>query len=352
MAFHLQCARTHPATLRKVVARALSGAVTAFAAMAVTLAPAVADPDSWKRAGWKTDFARTAVPWKEILSGGPPKDGIPAIDKPQFLPLDQVKDLKDVEPMITIAIGGKARAYPIRILMWHEIVNDTLAGRPISVTYCPLCNAALVFDRNVNGRILDFGTTGKLRNSDLIMYDRQTESWWQQFTGEGIVGAYTGTLLKLLPSRLESFARFKERYPKGEVLVPNNAHLRDYGRNPYARYDSRSGPYEMLYSGELTTDIAPMARVVVARDGTGAKSPAIALDLIKEKKKLTRDGITYHWAPGQASALDTPVIADGFDVGNVWVTRQRDGKTVDIPYDLTFAFVYRAFNKTGEIVSR
>ena len=153
------------------------------------------------------------------------------------------KELTPSDPVIGLAIGGDARAYPLRILIWHDIVNDTVAGVPVTVTYCPLCNSAIVFDRRVPPHVLDFGTTGKLRNSDLVMYDRQTESWWQQFTGEAIVGALTGTQLKLLPARLESFAEFKARHPAGQLLVPTDPKKRDYGRNPYVGYDLSAGPF-------------------------------------------------------------------------------------------------------------
>ena len=121
---------------------------------------------------------------------------------------------------------------PLRILIWHEIVNDEVGGTPVTVTYCPLCNSAIVFDRRVPAHVLDFGTTGKLRNSDLVMYDRQTESWWQQFTGEAIVGSLTGTELKLIPSRLEFFGEFRTRHPGGKVLIPNNPELRTTGATP------------------------------------------------------------------------------------------------------------------------
>jgi hypothetical protein len=176
--------------------------------------------------GWsRTDFARSSVPWTDILSGGPPKDGIPAIDQPKFEIVSSVKDLVPNEPVIGLDIAGDARAYPLRVLIWHEIVNDTVGGKPVTVTYCPLCNAALVFERNVEGRLFDFGTTGKLRHSDLVMYDRQTESWWQQFTGEAIIGEMLGTVLPLVPARLESFADFKARHPEGKVLVPGDPGL-------------------------------------------------------------------------------------------------------------------------------
>ena len=127
------------------------------------------------------------------MSGGPPKDGIPSIDDPVFVAAGEVEDLADTEPVMSFFVGDDQRAYPLQILIWHEIVNDTVGGIPIAVTFCPLCNSAVVYDRRVGDAVLDFGTTGKLRNSDLVMYDRQTESWWQQFTGEGIVGVHTGT---------------------------------------------------------------------------------------------------------------------------------------------------------------
>jgi hypothetical protein len=167
--------------------------------------PAKADPATWKQEGWsKTDFSKSRIGWQEILSGGPPKDGIPSIDKPAFKPAAEDRELAATDPVIGLDIKGDARAYPLRVLIWHEIVNDVVGGMPITVTYCPLCNSAVVFDRRVPPHVLDFGTTGKLRNSDLVMYDRQTESWWQQFTGEAIVGTLAGTELKLIPACLES----------------------------------------------------------------------------------------------------------------------------------------------------
>jgi len=154
----------------------------------VFAAAAYAGPSSWKREWKKTDFTKHSVDFSEIMSGGPPKDGIPSIDDPKFVTLAELKDVADTEPVIGFSHNGDARAYPLRILIWHEIVNDVVGGLPITVTYCPLCNSAIVFDRRLDGQVLDFGTTGKLRKSDLVMYDRQTESWWQQFLGEAIVG--------------------------------------------------------------------------------------------------------------------------------------------------------------------
>jgi len=320
------------------VALCLAALSLALAARAV-----LADPAAWQSEGWsKTDFSKTRIGWHEILSGGPPKDGIPSIDKPVFKAVADGKDLTDKEAVIGLAIGGDARAYPLRILIWHEIVNDTVGGMPVAVTYCPLCNSAVVFDRRVAGQVLDFGTTGKLRNSDLVMYDRQTESWWQQFTGEAIVGAFTGTELKMIPARLEWFAEFKARHPDGKLLVPSDPNLRNYGRNPYVGYDSASAPF--LYRGDYPKGIEPMARVVVVRPPSG-KTQAVTLELLRKKGRITLGEVEVSWQAGQASALDDGQVAKGRDVGTVTASRTAaGGKREDVVYDVTFAFVAFAFH--------
>ena len=146
-----------------------------------------------------------------------------------------------MDPVISVEINGDARAYPLRILIWQEIVNDTVGGKPVSITYCPLCNAAILFDRTLDGVVLDFGTSGLLRHSDLVMYDRQSDSWWQQSTGQAIAGTHSGKKLTILPARLESWADFTARFAdtkNARVLVPNDPSSRRYGSNPYVGYDS------------------------------------------------------------------------------------------------------------------
>ena len=304
--------------------------------------------ERFKRAGWgETDFTQAAIDFGEILSGGPPKDGIPSIDEPKFASGDEISDIAGREPVVSLAIDGDARAYPLRVLTWHEIVNDTVGGVPVAVTYCPLCNAAIVFERTVEGQVLDFGTTGLLRNSDLVMYDRQTQSWWQQFTGEAIVGDMLGTELKLVPARLEAYALFLERHPDGRVLVPNNPALRRYGANPYAGYDTAKAPF--LYDGAMPEGISPMARVVVLRREDGVL--AYALELLAKKKRLETGGLVIEWRAGQASALDTREIAKGRDVGNITVQRMGASGLEDVAYDVTFAFVVTAFHPNVKIVA-
>ena len=328
--------RNDRALIGKRLAPLMLGTLLLFAA-----APATGGPGSWQDEWPDTDFSKHNVDLGEILSGGVRKDQIPALDDPVFEPVSAVTDLGPQEPVIGLVISGQARAYPLRVLTWHEIVNDELAGVPVAVTYCPLCNAAIVFDRRVGDLVLDFGTTGKLRHSDLVMYDRQSESWWQQFLGEAIVGELTGSRLTFLPARLESWERFEARHPEGEVLVPNNPRIRPYGSNPYVGYDGEPTPF--LYRGDFPEGIAPMARVVAVGD------QAWSLALLQDREKLESGDLVLSWAAGQNSALDTREISRGRDVGNVVVQRREGDALVDIPYDVTFAFVFHAFRPEGTI---
>jgi len=317
----------------------LTAAILSVALMATQ---ASANPEFWQYEWPKTNFERTNVEsWTEILSGGPPRDGIPALRDPQFIRAGDKTKIEDREPVVTVEIEGETpRAYPIRYLTWHEIINDKVGGIPYAVTYCPLCNSAPTFDRRVSGRVLTFGVPGKLRGSNLIMYDRETESWWQQAVGEGIVGEYTGAYLTPLPSWMESWSEFRTRNPEGLVMA-EPAFPRTYGRNPYVSYDSSSRPF--LYNGEMPPHgIQPLARVV--RVGNRAwPVPRLA-----GEGEVTGAGLTLSWAAGQASALDTARIGRGKDVGTIRV--RKDGK--DVPHDVMFAFAFHAFFPDGEWMLR
>lgn len=313
-------------------------AAAVLAAFVLPVAVLAAEEDRW-RAEWpQTDFARHTVPLEEILSGGPPKDGIPSIDDPQFVPV-AAATLSPREPVIGLVIAGDARAYPLRILHWHEIVNDVVGGRPVAVTYCPLCNLPLVWDRRLEGGVLEFGTTGKLRHSDLVMYDRATESWWQQATGAAIVGTLAGKRLREIPSRLESFARFRERVPAGRVLVPADPSARSYGVNPYEGYDSAARPF--LYHGEIPQGAPPMARVVAVGN------EAWSLELLRQRRRIETADFVLSWEAGQASALDTRQVADGRDVGNILVQRRSESGLEEAAHMITFAFAFFAFHPDG-----
>ncbi len=277
-------------------------------------------------AGWRTDFSRHSVPLDEFLAGGPPRDGIPPIDEPRFVAVAEA-DGEDREPVVAVEIDGEARAYPIRVLIWHEIVNDTLAGRPIAVTFCPLCNTSVVFGREVGGRVLRFGTTGNLRLSDLVMWDDATESWWQQFSGEAIVGARTGTRLERLPSQLVSLGEFRARHPQGRVLTDETGHDRPYGRNPYTGYDDIDSPPFLLAGRDPDGRLSPKERVVSVEDGE--ELVAVPFAALSRRRVVDAEvgatPLTVWWAPGTTSALDAGVIAEGRDVGSAVVHDRRVG---------------------------
>lgn len=315
--------------------RILPWALSAF----LTATPVLASPDFWRFEWPNTNFDMTTVDnWVEILSGGPPKDGIPALTDPSFEPVAGKQGIEDREPVIALEIDGETpRAYPIRYLTWHEIVNDVVGGQPVAVTFCPLCNSALTFDRVVDGQVLEFGVSGKLRNSDMIMYDRETESWWQQAIGEAIVGELTGSTLTLLPSWMESWAEFTARNPDGLVMA-EPSFPRTYGRNPYVNYDSSKRPF--LYSGELPPhDIPALMRVVRVGDR------AWPMNRLADEQQIDEAGVVLSWTAGQASALDSARIGQGKDVGTVRV-RNTDGE--DLPHDVMFAFAFHAFWPEGQ----
>jgi hypothetical protein len=179
-----------------------------------------ADPRFWQYEFPETDFQKTSLEsWLEIRSGGVGKDGIPALDHVDMIAVADA-NIPATEPVITLELVGQApRAYPLRYMTWHEIVNDFVGDVPFTVTFCPLCNSAIVFDRRVQGQVLDFGVTGQLRNSDMVMYDRQTFTWWQQAVGQGIVGELMGVELTVFPSWMESFGDFQARNPTGVVMA-------------------------------------------------------------------------------------------------------------------------------------
>jgi hypothetical protein len=360
----------------------LLAAMLAYAA--ASYAQSAADRREWP----KTDFAKRTVELTEIQSGGPPKDGIPAIDRPKFVGTRPARAwLKPKEPVIVLRLGKDARAYPLQILMFHEIVNDTVAGVSVAVTFCPLCNASIVFERRVGERVLDFGTTGRLRFSDLVMYDRQTESWWQQFTGKGIVGHYAASELKRVPSEIIAFADFEVAHPTGLVLSRETGHARPYGRNPYAGYD-RIDQSPFLFTGRRDERLPPMERVLSVT--TAGKHRLYPLTLLERHPVANRtlEGLPYviFVKGGMASPLDEAQITEGRPIpaataferrldGRILAFELRGGRYVDtetgsewnvlgeavsgplkgkrlpaMDSGVHFAFAWLAFNPQTEIV--
>lgn len=298
--------------------------------------------------GFGTDFCRHLVPLSQFQPGGPGKDGIPALDRPRFARASSIGWLAGREPVIELTVGGETRAYPLQILIWHEIVNDRVGGMPVAITFCPLCDTAIVFDRRVEGRTLSFGTTGNLRNSDLVMYDRQTESWWQQFGGEALVGSYAGTRLRQLPARIVAWRDFISRYPHALVLSRDTGFSRPYGQNPYTGYDNASTPPFFPAARANDKRLPPKERVVFLQ--RGADAAVVPFSLLQHRRvvRVTVGGhhLIVRWRGGVASALDSSSIPAGRDVGSATVT--QDGKPV--VFDEPFWFAVAAFRPHIRIV--
>ena len=270
-----------------------------------------------------------------IVAGGPPPDGIPPIDHPKFLPGQAVRFLAPQEPVLAVEVRGVARAYPLRIMMWHEIVNDVVGAVPITVTYCPLCNTGVAFRRPViGGRLLDFGTSGKLYDSNLLMYDRQTRSYWSQALGQAVVGKLTGTRLDLFPALIVSWADWRADHPDGLVLSTDTGFDRDYGDNPYVGYVHHDVPF--LFDGHVDPRL-PATEYVLGLAAGGETEAFPFSELRREAVDGTavagdRVGdtpIVVFWAPGTVSALDAPEIPDSEDVGAAVAFRPiLDGRTL------------------------
>lgn len=309
--------------------------------------------ERWRVEWPNTKFQEHEVKLEEIVDGGPPKDGIPAITGPGFFYAKDVAVFSSREPVVALEVNGEARAYPVRYLMWHEIVNDKIQNIPVAITFCPLCNTAMVFDRRIGEQTRLFGVSGKLRNSNLLMYDRKdpyagdgaegpeskAQSWWQQFTGEAIVGVKSGQRLKTLPAALMSWGAYRAAYPEGLVMAQPKNYGSRYGDNPYVGYDDRGWP--LFYKGEEPPHgVPPLARVVQVGD------KAWPLTRLAKEGEITEAGVRLTWRAGQASALDRDRIADGREVGDV---RAYDAKTGDpIAHSVPYAFAFNAFYPSGQ----
>ena len=189
----------------------------------------------------ETNGIKHSIPLDKIRDGGPPKDGIPSIDNPKFAKIQDSSFISDDDTVIGLKINGEVKAYPIFILVWHEIVNDSVGGIPVSVTYCPLCYTNQVFERIIDGQIVEFGTSGKLYNSNLLMYDRYTESYWSQALGTAVKGKLTGYELNLIPFDVITWGDWKKLYPETKVLTTDTGYIRSYATDPYGDYYTEPG---------------------------------------------------------------------------------------------------------------
>ena len=213
-------------------------------------------------AGPSFDLSNATIPTDQIRAGGPPKDGIPALTDPTMVPADRAGYLRPDDRVIGYAADGEARAYPLRVLNYHEIVNDRVAGTPIAVTYCPLCDSAAIFDRRTPVGLREFGVSGLLYNSNVLMYDRggQPESLWSQVLGAGVSGPAAGKRLTALPVELTTWRDWSERYPQTSVLSAETGHPRDYRSNPYDGYLTSPG---VMFPVTSTSDRLPAKQLVL-----------------------------------------------------------------------------------------
>lgn len=291
---------------------------------------------------WSTDWSRASINLGELKGGGPGRDGIPPLEYPKWISVDEARLGAD-EPVILFESGGEARAYPLRILLWHEIINDDVAGVPIAVTFCPLTHSVLVFDRRVGSSTLSFGVSGLLRKSNLVMWDRETESLWQQFVGEAIVGSRTGERLRPLPASLIPFSKFRSDHPDGLVQSGNTGHVRPYGTNPYENYihgrpnflDEKPDPRH-----------PPMERVVgtVSESKTEPSFVVLLSRLAEEKEiRVEDDGKMYifRYIPGTNAVLERRKIADSRREGS-GIVLDEEGRL--IPHVDAFWFAWASFH--------
>lgn len=303
---------------------------------------AAAAPADWQKAWPKTDFSKTSLVLEDVVSSGKPKGGTVAIEGPGFLPGKRVDNIPLHEPIISIFLHGEARAYPIRQLIWHEVVRDTIGDTPLLITFSPLSHSAIVYDARVDGKTLSFDTTGRLYKSNTLLYDSASESWWQQFTGECVAGEYLGKNLEVLPSHQESLDLFLQRYPDGKVMVPKDLYARNYGVNPYPGYDEN---FPFMYKGpKYSGTLSPMDYVVAVGND------AWPLQTLHQTHLIEYNNLVLRWFPYQSASLNAEEIKLGYDIGNVLASeRLEDGTYKDIPYMLTFAFAFTAFHPDGTV---
>lgn len=259
------------------------------------------------------DLAGALVDPSQILRGGPPRDGIPAIDNPVFVPADEA-GLSEGDRVIGVAIGGDARAYPVRILNWHEIVNDTVGGRPVAVTFCPLCGTGMVFSSEVSGQALGFGVSGLLYNSDVLLYDRETESLWSQILAQAVTGEHKGRRLEVVPTRMTTWSDWRARHPGTAVLSEETGHRRDYSRDPYAGYaDSPDVFFPLAHRAPAGRH--PKEEVLgVIVDGVSKAYPESELEKSGSPVVDTVGGrvLTVHWDAEARSGNVTDAEGGGF----------------------------------------
>lgn len=277
--------------------------------------------DNWEYPDWKTNTAKRSINLKDLISPGVTKDGIPSIDRPRFVTVNQARKwLSADEPVVALQVGSVSRAYPLQILIWHEIVNDVIGKVPVIITFCSICNSAIVFNRKLDNRTLSFGIAGFVHGANMVMYDRETESWWQQFTGKAVVGDLTGKTLTSLPAQLVSFDQFASAFPGGEVLSQQTGYRRDYGRNPHIRYDNIERKPNHFF-GKPDTRLIPMEKVIGIE--IKGKARAYPYSISRERRVIydridSQEIVVFH-SDGALSALDAEDMKKSRQIGSTGV---------------------------------
>lgn len=292
--------------------------------------------ENWDYPEWKTNTSKRSIDLKDLINPGVPKDGIPSIDRPRFVTVREAsKWLAADEPVIAVQLNGINRAYPLQILIWHEIVNDQIGRVPVVITFCSICNSSIVFDRRLDNRTFSFGLAGFVHGANMVMYDRETESWWQQFTGEAIVGDLTGKELIRLPSQMISFGEFSAAFPTGQVLSRQTGYRRDYGRNPHLRYDNieRSPSH---FRGKPDTRLIPMEKVIGVE--VAGRTKAYPYSISRARRVIydqigSQQIVVFH-REGTLSALDAEDMKKSREVGSTGVFNPVvDGRRLSFRYE-------------------
>ncbi|MEN3334421.1 MAG: hypothetical protein V7641_3786 [Blastocatellia bacterium] len=285
---------------------------------------------------WRTNTAKRSINLDDLDSPGMAKDGIPAIDRPNYETIKQAGAwLGEREPVITLQINGVSRAYPMQILIWHEVANEVIGGVPVVVTFCSICHSAIVFDRRLDGRTLSFGVSGFVHGANMVLYDRETKSWWQQFTGRANVGDLTGSRLQRLPAQIISFAEFAAAYPRGQVLSRQTGFRREYGRNPHLKYDNLNG-YPDHFRGKLDRRLKPMEKVIGVEIGETARAYPYPLSRARHviSDRLGPQEMVIFHTEGTLAALDEEYIKESKEAGSTGVfDPSLDGRRLEFRYE-------------------
>ncbi len=265
---------------------------------------------------WKTDLSNYIVHPDSLVDIGR-RDRVPSIDDPKFVSIEEANEwLGDREPVAVVALGDESRAYPVQILLHHDVVNDWIDGRPIVVSFCILCGSSIAYDRRVDGQVLDFGFAGFLNNSNLVMYDKQTETWWGQIIGTGLVGKHAGHRLEMLATPVMSFRDFKASSPDGVVLSRDTGYDRPYGKGRMTEYEDDPNPIARVFQKDVDIRLSAKQRVMAIENGDDVV--AVPFEALGERRVIAPEvggeEFVIFWGPGTAS-IYSEVTADGRDVG-------------------------------------